>query len=260
MKTALITGATEGIGREFVSLFAADSYQLVLVARNEQKLKEICSQTPVPATYYACDLSDLKQAQSLLDSLEQRNMIPDCVVNCAGYGQSGEFTGLSWEQQANMLHLNVETLALFTHSFARQMKQRGSGIIMNVASIAAFTPIPHMAMYAATKAFVKSLSEAVDYEMMDYGVRVMTLCPGVTDTKFYARPGMTRSLLNAPLLHTATAHDVAVYGYRSLLKGKTTAVHGWQNRLSIFLSRFTPRRITVGVSARAASHAQKGAS
>ena len=150
-----------------------------------------------------------------------------------------------------MMQLNMLTLAYFSKKFTHDMKKRGHGRLMNVASTAAFESVPYMAAYGATKAFVLSLSEALAFELKGSGVSVTTLCPGVTESKFHVTAHTINTLQKSKLLPQATASDVARYGYKAMMKGKTIAVHKLGNRLNILVSRFLPRCIVTKLAATA---------
>lgn len=252
MKTAFITGATEGIGYELTQLFARDGYRLILVARNDTKLQHMVAELAkegVEADYYAQDLSEFKNAELIYADLQRRGIYPDCVVNNAGFGTSGDYTDIEWEKELKMMQLNIISLSYFTKQFARDMKQRQQGRIMNVASTASFLPVPYMAAYAGTKAFVRSLSEALAFELKGSGVTITCLCPGVTESKFHQTANTVNTLQKARLLPQATAADTAAYAYKAMMKGKTLAIHKLGNRLSVFAERFLPRCIITRMAA-----------
>lgn len=252
MKTAFITGATEGIGYELSQLFARDGYRLILVARNENKLSHMVAELAkkgIEADYYAQDLSNLNNAQLIYADLKRRGIQPDCVVNNAGFGTSGLYTDIDWEKELSMMQLNMITLAYFTKQFAHDMKEKGQGRILNVASTASFLPVPYMAAYAGTKAFVRNLSEALAFELKGSGVSITCLCPGVTESKFHQTANTVNTLQKARLLPQATAADAAAYGYKAMMKGKTLAIHKLGNRLSVFAERFLPRCIITRMAA-----------
>ncbi len=244
MKTALITGATEGIGYAFSQLFARDGYALVLVARNEQKLQEMVKsyeQQQTKASYYAVDLSDLESVIALYHKLQSDGVVVDCLVNNAGFGLSGLYTDLSWEDQFRMFQLDMMAVAYLSHAIGQEMKARGNGKLLNVASTAAFMPLPNMAGYGASKSFVLSLSDALNTELRPYGVSVTTLCPGVTRTKFHEVAHTEKSLLGSHFLPQATPEEVAAFGYKAMMKGKPIAIHQWMNRLEIGFVRIAPK-------------------
>lgn len=252
MYTAFITGATGGIGLELARIFAKEGYGLVLVARNEKRLVEIKAELAARAgevRIFACDLSEMQQAENVYRRLKDENIRIDCAVNNAGFGIDAPYTETDWETESRMLRLNMLAVAYFTRVFARDMQQQGCGRILNVASIAAFQPGPYMAAYCATKAFVLSLSEAVNYELKGSGVSVTALCPGVTDTEFHAvarteQVGMSRYLPHA------SAREVALYGYRLMQKKKAAGVYGFLNRLLVFSNRWVPRKTATALAAK----------
>lgn len=251
MKTVFISGATEGIGRAFAYLCASKGHNLILVARNQTRLEQIVKELvvyPVSVIIYARDLSIPENVREVYEDIRRHVLNVDYVINNAGFGIDDAFTETPWEDLERMFQLNMQTVAFFTRHFAADMKRAGNGRILNVASTGAFQPGPWMAGYCATKAFVLSLSQAVNYELKKSGVSVVTLCPGVTDTKFHdvARShhtGMTRFLSHA------TPEEVAAFGYDALLKGKEIAIYGFINRLVIFLTRLSPRKWWVRVAA-----------
>lgn len=251
MKTALITGATDGIGLEFAKIFAANHCNLVLVARNEERLRQIQQELGakgITVSIYSKDLSIQKNAEEIYLSLKDQGVAIDFLINNAGFGIDAPYTDIDWEKEKMMLELNMVTVAYFTKVFARDMKTREFGRILNVASIAAFQPGPYMAGYCATKAFVLSLSEAVNYELKGTGVSVTALCPGVTDTQFHAvakteEVGMSRHLPHA------SAEEVAAYGYKLLSKGKAMGIYGVWNRLLVFSDRLVSRKFATACSA-----------
>ncbi|HEY4788880.1 MAG TPA: SDR family oxidoreductase [Bacteroidales bacterium] len=252
MKTALITGASEGIGLELTRLFAQNHMNLVLVARNEIRLQEIkneVSQQGIAVSLYARDLSKIENAMEIYNDLKSKSISVDYLVNNAGFGIDDEYTEIPWQRELEMFNLNMITLAYFTKEFAKDMKSRGFGRILNLGSTGSFQPGPYMAGYCATKAFVLNLSEAVNYELKNSGVSVTTLCPGVTKTKFHdvAQTGQT---LMSKILAQATPKDVAKYGFKLMMKGKQSGIHGLMNKLMIFSIRFGTRKLVVAMSAK----------
>lgn len=253
MKTALITGSTEGIGYEFSKIFAQNGVNLILVARNESRLKQIqeeLSMYGVSVDYYAKDLSVLANAEFIFNDLQAKQRICDFVLNNAGFGTNGEYVNLPWEQELSMFELNMITLAYFTQKFAAIMKTQARGKILNVASTASFQPVPYMAGYAATKAFVLNLSQAVNYELRGTGVSVVALCPGVTQSKFHERAHTERTLWKSKFLAHATAREVAQYGYDLLMGNKSVGIHKFMNRALVFMNRFSSRKVAMKLAAR----------
>jgi Short-chain dehydrogenases of various substrate specificities len=242
--TALISGASGGIGRELAGLFARDGYDLVLVSRGEKQLDAIKVELEqgcgVSVLCIARDLSEEDAAQAVFDTVAASGRSVDVLVNNAGFGDYAPFLESDWETQRNLVQLNIVSLMQMTRLFAPPMAQRRSGRILNVASTAAFQPGPYMASYYASKAFVLSFSESLAAELDGSGVTVTALCPGPTQTGFGSRSSLDDSKLFAKL-KVARSSDVAAFGYDALMRGKVVAVHGAQNRFIVFLLRLSPR-------------------
>jgi hypothetical protein len=248
MATALITGASNGIGLELAKVHASKGGDLVLVARNKSKLDELKTkfenQYNVKVYIIGKDLSAGNSAQEVYNETTKQNIQIDYLINNAGFGDFGMFTETNWDKEIQMINLNISTLTHFTKLYLHDMVKRGSGKIMNVASTAAFQSGPTMAVYYATKAYVLSFSEAVDNEVRDKGITITTLCPGATESGFQAAAAMEESnLVKGKKL--PTSKEVAEYGYSSMLKGKTVAIHGLMNYLLANIVRFTPRALVV---------------
>src|SRR5207237_631868 len=196
MSTTLITGASSGIGEAFARKLAARGHSLLLVARSEDKLIALCNElgrlNNVRAQYVAMDLSQPDAPARLFAETRSRALEIDLLINNAGFGSMGDFAQLDLARELNIIDLNVRSLVEMTHRFLGPMRQRKGGAIINVASTAAFQPVPFMATYAASKAFVLSFSEALWEENRPYGIKVMALCPGVTDTNFFVASHMQR--------------------------------------------------------------------
>jgi short-subunit dehydrogenase len=253
MKTTLITGASEGIGYEFAKIFAQNGHDLILVARNENRLltisQELSLNHKVHVKYYAKDLSKIENAQFIYEEIKSQNITVEYVVNNAGFGINSQYVDIEWERELEMFNLNMITLAYFTKVFAKDMKERGFGRILNLGSTGSFQPGPFMAGYCATKAFVLNLSEAINYELKGSNVHVSTLCPGVTESKFH-EVAQTRKTLMMKFLSQARAEDVANYGFKLMMKGKSFGVHGFMNKMMIFSNRFASRAMSIGVAAK----------
>jgi short-subunit dehydrogenase len=246
--TALITGASNGIGLELAKVHASKGGDLVLVARNKTKLDELKaeleSQFKVSVYTIGKDLSANNSAQEVYDETTKQNIQIDYLINNAGFGDFGMFAETEWNKELQMINLNITTLTQFTKLYLQDMVKRRSGKIMNVASTAAFQSGPTMAVYYATKSYVLHFSEAVDNEVRDKGVTVTTLCPGPTESGFQAAAAMEESnLVKGKKL--PTAKEVAEYGYSSMMKGKTVAIHGMMNWIMANSVRFTPRALVV---------------
>jgi short-subunit dehydrogenase len=248
MATALITGASNGIGLELAKVHASKGGNLVLVARNKSKLdelkKELEIQYNVSVYTIEKDLSANNSAQEVYDEISKQNIQIDYLINNAGFGDFGMFVETDWNKELQMINLNITTLTQFTKLYLQDMVKRKSGKIMNVASTAAFQSGPTMSVYFATKAYVLSFSEAVNNEVSDKGVTVTTLCPGATESGFQVVAAMEESnLVKGKKL--PTSKEVAEYGYASMMKGKTIAIHGLMNWILANSVRFTPRSIVV---------------
>ncbi len=242
-ETALITGASSGIGLELAKLFAADKSNLVLVARSEEKLRqladELIGEHGIEATDLPSDLSDPASAQSIYDQLAEANTHVDVLVNNAGFGAVGTLVELPVNRQLDMIQVNITALTHLTRLFLPGMIERNRGGILNVGSTAGFQPGPKMAVYYATKAYVNSFTEALAEEVRGTEVKVSCLAPGATDTGFGADSGMNKSRLFQ--MGTMDSTQVARAGYRAFRRGSPLVVPGLKNKLGVFSLRFVPR-------------------
>ena len=243
-KTVLITGASGGIGRELAYIFAQKKHHLVLVARSKDKLeqiaKECITQYGIEATVFTHDLSDPKSAERLYQDVQQNGISIDVLVNNAGFGQFGSFVKGDFAKTMEMINLNVTTLVALTSLFVKEMVARNQGQILNIASTAAFQPVPNFAVYGATKAFVLNFTEALHYELKDTKISVSALCPGPTSTGFEQAADMEGSKLFER--GVMDAKTVAQIGYKGLQKNKMTIVPGLKNQVLAFASNMTPSR------------------
>ncbi len=251
MATALITGASNGIGLELAKIHASKGDNLVLVARNKSKLDELKAelekQFNISVYTIGKDLAASNAAQDVYDETIRQKIQIDYLINNAGFGDFGMFVETDWHKELQMINLNITTLTQFTKLYLKDMVKRKSGKIMNVASTAAFQSGPTMAVYYATKAYVLSFSEAVDNEVREHGVTVTTLCPGATESGFQAAAAMEESAL-VKGKKLPTSKEVAEYGYKAMMKGKTVAIHGTMNYLMANSVRFTPRALVVKIT------------
>ena len=247
-RTALITGASTGIGYELAQLFARDGYNLVLIARNKLKLThlatELINRYGIEAKVIEKDLSRPSSALEIYEELKGSSFYLDILVNNAATGVYGLFEDSKLEDQLNALQLNIMTVTSLTHLFLPSIK-KNKGKILNVASTAAFQPGPLMACYFASKAYVLFFSEALANELRDSGVTVTTLCPGPTQTNFQARTD-TENLRESQMM--MDAKSVAQIGYQGLMKGKTVVVPGVLNKFLVLLVRFFPRDLVTHVT------------
>ena len=252
-KTALITGATTGIGFEFAKLLAGDGYNLVLIARDEQKLRQIAadSQTKfnISVNIYPKDLSVTSDIENLVRQIREEVAPIDILVNNAGFAISGAFVETDLAREVEMIQLNVLSVVILTKLFAKEMAQRRHGKILNVASTAAFQPGPFMAIYYATKAFVLSFSEGLAEELKESGVTVTVLCPGPTATEFSKRAELEKSkLFKGGIMPVLDAATVAKIGYDGLIKGQRIVIPGLVNKIGVLAQRFTPRSLVTQIT------------
>ena len=249
--TALITGASNGIGLELAKIHASKGGDLVLVARNKFKLDEIKieleKQFKISVYTIGKDLSLTNAAQEIFNETNKENIQVDYLINNAGFGDFGMFAETDWNKELQMINLNITSLTHFTKLYLQDMVKRRSGKIMNVASTAAFQSGPTMSVYCATKAYVLSFTEAISNEVIDKGITVTALCPGATETGFQAAGGLDDSKLFKDK-KLPTAKEVAQYGYASVIKGKTVAIHGIMNYLMSNSIRFIPRSLVLKIS------------
>lgn len=246
MSYALITGASSGIGLEFAKVFAKNNINLVIVARNIEKLNvlanEIENNFKIKVEAIDLDLSESENIFILYEKISELGIDITYLINNAGFGLNGEFTDLNLRKQQEMIRLNIESLSTLTWLFAKQMKKRNNGYILNVASVAGFFPGPFMAVYYATKAYVVSFSLALSFELKPYNIIVNSLCPGPTKSNFADNAGMGNSLL-FKLMPLPSSKVVAEYGFSQLLKKETLSIHGINNKFNVFISRLIPRKL-----------------
>lgn len=245
MNTTLITGASSGIGEEFARKLAARGRNVFLIARSEDKLVTLCNElgriSSIRAQYFAVDLSQPEAPTRLFEEAGKRGIEIDMLINNAGFGSFGDFTRQDIARELNMIDLNVKALVELTYHFLKPMRERGQGTIINVASTAGFQPVPFMSTYAATKAFVLSFSEALWEENRPYGVHVMALCPGVTETNFFEAARGTKP----PARVAQTPEDVVETALRALARRKSHVVSGWTNFVMTEAERLVPRSLVV---------------
>jgi uncharacterized protein len=246
--TALITGASSGIGAEFAKICAADGYDVILVARQQAVMEELASQLTrshgVAARVLVADLADPAAADAIFASAGT----VDILINNAGFGLRGAYAGTDWDTQARLIQVNMTSLAHLTRLYLPGMVARRSGRILNVASTAAFVPGPFMATYYSSKAFVLSFSLAIANELRGTGVTLTVLCPGVTRTNFFETAGTSGTkVLKGPVMSAA---DVAQEGYRAMIAGKAEIIAGARNRWMILGTRLAPRRMLAGIARR----------
>lgn len=239
--TALVTGASSGIGMELARILAREGHNLLITARRQDRLsqlqKELEAEFDVDVRTFTADLAENGAPRKLFDFAKKHSLTVDVLVNNAGIGDYGFFHESDWDRQATILDLNIRALTHLTHLFLPSMIELERAYILNVASTAAFQPGPLMSVYYATKSYVLSFGEAIANELQDTGVTVTTLCPGPTESEFQKLANMEKSKL-FDRLPVATSKQVAEYGYKTMKKGKRVAVFG-------FLNKFIPK--TVGI-------------
>lgn len=246
MTTTLITGASSGIGRELAKLAAAAGDNLVLVARSEDKLKQLASELEkammIKATVIVSDLSQLTAVDDVCQNLQDASIDVDTLINNAGFGALGDFADLPDDRQTDMMMVNMVALTRLTRKLLPSMIERNQGGILNVGSIAGYQAGPHMAVYYATKAYVMSFTEAVREELKDTNLHVTLLAPGATETGFGEDSGM--GSLDMFSSQTMTAKAVAEAAYRGFQEDKDIVIPGWKNRLMASSTSFLPRSFT----------------
>lgn len=252
MKVTLITGASSGIGEAFARRLAAEKHDLVLVARSETKLHELCDELmikhDITAHYVVLDLSEFGSDRKLLEETDRHRLEVDWLINNAGFGSSGDFAELDIDRELRMIELNITALVGITHAYLKQMRERKRGTIINVSSAAGFQAIPFMATYAATKAFVTSFSEAIAEENRPYGIQVLALCPGSTKTNFFAASNIDRPI---QVKGQQLAEDVVQTALDAVKSGRTKVVSGFANKIGAVLGSYVPSFISRRVMANA---------
>ena len=249
--TALITGASSGIGKEFARLHAKNGDDVILVARRKQVLEELKSELEtnfgITVKVMAKDLSDLTTPQEIYNELKAEKVEVEYLINNAGFGGHGNFHERPLEKDLAMINVNVTSLMLLTKLILPDMVKRNSGRIMNVSSTASFVPGPLQAVYYATKAFVTSFSEAISEELSETNITVTALCPGPIDTEF----AQTGNLGNTELFKknkAATPKSVAEFGYTSMMKGKRVVINDKRMRLLPKVVSLFPRKMLLRIS------------
>jgi uncharacterized protein len=252
MPTALITGASSGIGEHFAYALARHGYDLVLVARREGRLKDVAVRArelgAKRAEAMPADLSQREAPGQLQERLAAASIDIDCLINNAGFGTRGRFDRLPLDRELEEIELNVVALVALTRLFLPVMIQRRQGTIINVASTAAFQPIPYMSTYAATKAFVLNFTEAIAAEAEGTGVRILALCPGPVRTEFQAVANNDSPLV--PRFAYMSADAVVEQALAAVARGRTVRINGFFNAAAATLARLVPRRLATTIAGR----------
>ena len=262
-RTALITGASSGIGEAFAEVFAAEGFDLVLTARREDRLTAVADrirrQHASQVEVIAADLSERNAPAGLCDEIARRGLVVDVLVNNAGYGVPGTFTASEWARHAALLQVMLVALAELTHRLLPGMVERGYGRILNVASLAAFVPAPAgHTLYAACKAFVVKFSESLSNEAIRSGVHVTALCPGFTRSEFHDVTGTRAMVRELPSWLWMDATHVAREGFDAVMAGMPIHVTGRVNRTIATLARYLPQWVLVALGRRTARRYRKG--
>lgn len=252
MTTALVTGASSGIGEIFARELASKKTDLVLVARSQDKLDqlatELSSKYKIKTLVIAQDLTEVQARQLVFDTVQAQGLTIDLLINNAGFGDYGAFSDRPLSKQLAMVQLNISAVVELTGLFLPLMQQRGDGAIINLSSIAGFQPIPYMSVYAATKAFILNFSEALWVENKDLGVRILAVCPGPTESKFYDRADFPDNATGLNGMTMASAEKVVQESLKALDKGQSTLVAGgFANQIIVNLPRLVPRDLLVSV-------------
>ncbi|MBI3799452.1 MAG: SDR family oxidoreductase [Deltaproteobacteria bacterium] len=251
--TALITGASTGIGYALSKCFAADHHNVILIARQEAKLRQVAAelsgQFGVSAKVIVADLANPDAPQQIADEVRQDSLQVDYLINNAGFGLGGKFVETKLPAELEMMQVNMVALVHLSKLLLPAMVARRHGKIMNVASTAAFQPGPLMAVYYATKAFVLSFTEAIANELAGTGVTVTALCPGPTRSEFQQRAGIENTrLVKGKLMGFMSSEAVAQIGYRGLMQGKRLVIPGLINKIGVQSIRLSPRRVATQIA------------
>lgn len=243
----LITGASSGIGKSFAKVFAQQGYDLVLVARREDRLNQLAEELKnsydVISEVVALDLAKLSAPKKIYDHLRGKNIAVDILVNNAGYSLSKPFTSGSWKEHQDLLNVMVVSLTQLCHLFSKNMIENGYGRIINVASIAAFAPEFTGNLYNAAKSYVTHMSEALDLELKPHGVHCLALCPGLTSSEFHDVMGVRELLNNIPKWRWMDSDLVAKQGVAAVMNGKSLYINGGANRALVQLFNIMPQRL-----------------
>lgn len=249
----LVTGASKGIGLALAREFAQHGHDLVLVARDKARLKEICDELKimyqVKASFIVCDLSKPGSAVNLYNEINEQGFEITCLVNNAGIGYMGAFSDMGIAQLDELMQINMISLSELTQCFLNDFLTRKEGKILQVSSTAAFQPGPFMAAYYASKAYVASLSHAIAYELKETKVSLSILCPGPTRTNFFSASKMDHSMLERGYVGMMPPEKVAKIAYKGLMDGKLYIIPGVINKSLAYIAALSPKRIAAAIAA-----------
>jgi short-subunit dehydrogenase len=252
MKQAIITGASKGLGKSFAHLLAAQGYDLLLIARSEKLLSEesvdITSKHTVKVNTLALDLSDNNSPSSIITWCAQHQFMPSVLINNAGYACWGFFDKIEIHQHQQMMHLNMNAMVSLTHGLLPMLRESKQAFILNIASTAAFQAVPTMSLYAASKAFVRSFSRGLRYELRNSNVSVTCLSPGPIATNFIQQAGM-EAMQETAAKFEMSAEEVATKGLRAMFRGKSECIPGLVNYLTVKASAIIPDALLEKIAA-----------
>ena len=250
MRKTLITGASTGLGKELAKLYAKDNNSLVLIARNLEKLNQVKDEITrlynVDCEVISADLSKKEEWEKVFNYTEEKGYFINNLVNNAGFGDRTDFLDMDINLQIQMTEVNCNSALYFTRKYLTKMVEHNEGHIINVSSIAGFLPGPYMSTYHATKGFLLLLGEAISYELRKTNVKLLTLCPGPFKSDFVGKAGNDYTFKK---IKPIEANEVAKYGYKKSLQGKSVAIVGFKNKLSVFAARLAPRSFVAKTSA-----------
>ncbi len=250
MKTTLITGATGGLGKAFAEIYAKNKCNLFLVSTSEQKLKDLSKflieKYSVEVDYLACDLSKQSECKKVYQTVMDKGLFINNLVNGAGFGDRTDFKDMDVDLQMDMVAVNCSALLYFTRVFLTDMLKNNDGHIINIGSLASFVPGPYMCTYHASKSFVLNLGESIAHEIRKTNVKILTLCPGPFESGFVDR---AKNDWTFKKIKPVSAEKIAYFGYRKSMKGKRIAIFGFTNKLTAFAPRLFSRKFVARVSA-----------
>ncbi|AYE34378.1 SDR family NAD(P)-dependent oxidoreductase [Clostridium septicum] len=244
-KYVLITGASLGIGKELCKLYAKDGYNLILVARDIDKLKQLKDELKkynICVEILSVDLTGDKSCEQVIDFVNKKSLSVDILINNAGIGSFGYLSEIDVNKELSLIDINIRALTELTKYFLKDMIKNNNGAIMNVASTAAFCAGPKMATYYASKAYVLSFTEALYEEVKDKGIKVSCLCPGAVNTTFQGKAGIKKR--NGADKNLMSVNKVAEIGYKNFNKGKLIIIPGFKNKLLVLINKLLPRAIS----------------